>query len=185
LQGPKAPLVGLKSIFEPRFVANFRFFKDSAAVINEGYSRASSFAHDCMACTLTPAVFETGVQVRQKRCRYGGATGLYGRGNQSATYSNSQPDRRSRSQSTWVLHKDEPYSSQQSSLSDDSDENDTNVRVIDRTNGRRSQICYRESFPEKRRMDHDQALSYNIGPCSTDKCSSLRRFAVMPHRQVA
>lgn len=40
LQGPKAPLVGLKSIFEPRLVANFRFFKDSAAIINEGYLKA-------------------------------------------------------------------------------------------------------------------------------------------------
>ncbi|KAL8917290.1 MAG: hypothetical protein Q9172_005916 [Xanthocarpia lactea] len=40
LQGPKAPLVGLKSIFEPRLVGNFRFFKNSAAVISEGYSKA-------------------------------------------------------------------------------------------------------------------------------------------------
>ncbi len=39
IQGPKAPLVGLRSIFEPRLVANYRFFKDSAAIINEGYSR--------------------------------------------------------------------------------------------------------------------------------------------------
>lgn len=41
LRGPKVPLVGLKSIFEPRVVANFRFFRDSAAVIKEGYSKAS------------------------------------------------------------------------------------------------------------------------------------------------
>lgn len=40
LQGPRAPLVGLKSIFEPRLVANFRFFRDSASIINEGYSQA-------------------------------------------------------------------------------------------------------------------------------------------------
>ena len=50
LQGPKAPLVGLKSIFEPRLVANFRFFKDSAAIINEGYSKADTLAGNCMAC---------------------------------------------------------------------------------------------------------------------------------------
>lgn len=41
VQGPKAPLVGLKSIFEPRVLANYRFFKDSAAIINEGYARVS------------------------------------------------------------------------------------------------------------------------------------------------
>ncbi len=40
LQGPKAPLVGLRSIFEPRLVANFRFFKNSSSVINEGYTKA-------------------------------------------------------------------------------------------------------------------------------------------------
>ena len=40
LQGPKAPIVGLRSIFEPRLVANFRFFRDSAAIINEGYLKA-------------------------------------------------------------------------------------------------------------------------------------------------
>ena len=37
LQGPRAPLVGFKSVFEPRLVANFRFFKNSSAIINEGY----------------------------------------------------------------------------------------------------------------------------------------------------
>lgn len=40
LGGPKTPLVGLRSIFEPRIVANFRFFKDSAGIINEGYLKA-------------------------------------------------------------------------------------------------------------------------------------------------
>ena len=50
LQGPKAPLVGLKSIFEPRLVANFRFFKDSAAIINEGYSKANATARKCKPC---------------------------------------------------------------------------------------------------------------------------------------
>ena len=43
LQGPKAPLVGLKSVFEPRLVANYRFFKDSAAIINDGYARVCSY----------------------------------------------------------------------------------------------------------------------------------------------
>lgn len=41
LQGPKAHLVGVRSIFEPRIVANYRFFKNSAAIINEGYSKAN------------------------------------------------------------------------------------------------------------------------------------------------
>ena len=40
LQGPKTPLVGLSSIFEPRLVANYRFFKDSSSIINQGYSKA-------------------------------------------------------------------------------------------------------------------------------------------------
>ena len=39
LQGPRAPLVGFKSVIEPRLVANFRFFRDSSAIINEGYSK--------------------------------------------------------------------------------------------------------------------------------------------------
>ena len=39
LQGPKAPLVGLRSIFEPRAIANYRFFKNSSTVIEEGYSK--------------------------------------------------------------------------------------------------------------------------------------------------
>ncbi|MCJ1245735.1 hypothetical protein MMC30_002939 [Trapelia coarctata] len=37
--GPKAHLVGLRSAFEPRVIANYRFFKDAASVINEGYAK--------------------------------------------------------------------------------------------------------------------------------------------------
>ncbi|KAL8688488.1 MAG: hypothetical protein Q9218_005618 [Villophora microphyllina] len=44
LRGHKAPLVGLKSVLEPRFVGNFRFFQDAAAVINEGYEKFQSKA---------------------------------------------------------------------------------------------------------------------------------------------
>lgn len=50
LQDPNAPLVGLKSIFEPRLVANFRFFRDSAAIINEGYSKTNDTARNCKPC---------------------------------------------------------------------------------------------------------------------------------------
>jgi len=41
--GPKTHLVGLHSLFEPRVVANYRFFKDAAAVINEGYTKVIAF----------------------------------------------------------------------------------------------------------------------------------------------
>ena len=44
IQGPKAPLVGFKSILEPRLIANYRFFKDAAAIINEGYSKAGRYS---------------------------------------------------------------------------------------------------------------------------------------------
>ena len=37
--GYKAPLVGTKSIFEPRFVGNLRFFQDASSVINESYNK--------------------------------------------------------------------------------------------------------------------------------------------------
>ena len=39
LWGFKAPLVGTKSMFEPRFVGNLRFFQDASSVINEGYNK--------------------------------------------------------------------------------------------------------------------------------------------------
>ena len=38
-QGPKAPLVGVYSIFEPRAVANYRFFENAAKVVSEGYAQ--------------------------------------------------------------------------------------------------------------------------------------------------
>lgn len=37
--GPKAPLIGLRSIFEPRYLANWWFFRDARVVLNEGYSK--------------------------------------------------------------------------------------------------------------------------------------------------
>ena len=37
--GPKAPLVGLGSVFEPRIIGNWRFFKNASKVIEEGYSQ--------------------------------------------------------------------------------------------------------------------------------------------------
>jgi hypothetical protein len=39
LFGPKAPLVGIYSIFEPRIIGNWRFFKNSGKIIEEGYSK--------------------------------------------------------------------------------------------------------------------------------------------------
>ncbi|KAF2198223.1 cytochrome P450 monooxygenase-like protein [Delitschia confertaspora ATCC 74209] len=39
LRGPKAPLVGLRSIFEPRYLANWMFFRNASAVLNQGYSK--------------------------------------------------------------------------------------------------------------------------------------------------
>ena len=39
LLGPKAPLVGIRSFLEPRLIGNWRFFKDSGKIIEEGYSR--------------------------------------------------------------------------------------------------------------------------------------------------
>ena len=41
LQGAKVPLVGALSTFEPRILANYRFFKDAAKVVNEGYKNVS------------------------------------------------------------------------------------------------------------------------------------------------
>lgn len=38
LLGPKVPLAGIHSIFEPRMVGTWRFFKRSDTVIDEGYS---------------------------------------------------------------------------------------------------------------------------------------------------
>ena len=39
--GPKAPLVGIQSIFEPRIVGNWRFFRNSSKIIDEGYNKVS------------------------------------------------------------------------------------------------------------------------------------------------
>ena len=39
LGGGKFPLVGVKSILEPRIVANYRFFKNNVGVVNEGYKK--------------------------------------------------------------------------------------------------------------------------------------------------
>lgn len=38
-RGHKVPLVGLHNVFEHRLMANFRFFRDAATVINDGYSQ--------------------------------------------------------------------------------------------------------------------------------------------------
>jgi hypothetical protein len=37
--GPKAPLVGLSSVFETRYSANWRFFRDAATVLDKGYEQ--------------------------------------------------------------------------------------------------------------------------------------------------
>ena len=37
--GPKAPLVGLSSVFETRYSANWRFFRDAASVLDKGYGQ--------------------------------------------------------------------------------------------------------------------------------------------------
>ena len=37
LQGTKVPVVGALSVLEPRILVNYRFFKDAAKVVNEGY----------------------------------------------------------------------------------------------------------------------------------------------------
>ncbi|MCJ1330545.1 hypothetical protein MMC10_007230 [Thelotrema lepadinum] len=42
--GPKAPLVGIQSIFEPRIVGNWRFFRNSSKIIDEGYNKSKSKA---------------------------------------------------------------------------------------------------------------------------------------------
>ncbi|MCJ1396653.1 hypothetical protein MMC18_009545 [Xylographa bjoerkii] len=42
LWGPKAPLVGIRFLFEPRIIGNYRFFKNAASVINEGYAKYKS-----------------------------------------------------------------------------------------------------------------------------------------------
>ena len=39
LLGPKAPLIGSKLFYEPRLLANFRFFRSPKAILDEGYSR--------------------------------------------------------------------------------------------------------------------------------------------------
>ncbi|KAL8665789.1 MAG: hypothetical protein Q9202_001911 [Teloschistes flavicans] len=44
LLGYKAPLVGLKSVLEPRIIGNFRFFQNAAVVINEGYDKFKTTA---------------------------------------------------------------------------------------------------------------------------------------------
>jgi hypothetical protein len=41
--GPKVPLVGVKSFLEARVVANYRFFKNAGAIVNEGYAKVSNF----------------------------------------------------------------------------------------------------------------------------------------------
>jgi hypothetical protein len=41
LAGQKVPVVGLRSIFEHRLSANYNFFKNAAAVINDGYSKVN------------------------------------------------------------------------------------------------------------------------------------------------
>lgn len=37
--GPKAPLVGLRHAFESRYYANWRFFRNAASVLNDGYAK--------------------------------------------------------------------------------------------------------------------------------------------------
>ncbi|KAF2878219.1 cytochrome P450 monooxygenase-like protein [Massariosphaeria phaeospora] len=37
--GPKVPLVGVRSILEPRYLANWRFFRNAASILNEGYTK--------------------------------------------------------------------------------------------------------------------------------------------------
>ncbi|KAF2641486.1 cytochrome P450 monooxygenase-like protein [Massarina eburnea CBS 473.64] len=39
LGGPKVPLVGLRSIFESRYLANWRFFRNAGSVLNLGYGK--------------------------------------------------------------------------------------------------------------------------------------------------
>ena len=40
--GPKAHLVGLKSVFDSRVIANYYFFKDAASVVNGGYKKVNT-----------------------------------------------------------------------------------------------------------------------------------------------
>jgi hypothetical protein len=37
--GPSAPLFGPKSIVEGRIITNYRFFKNSASIVNTGYNK--------------------------------------------------------------------------------------------------------------------------------------------------
>jgi hypothetical protein len=39
--GPKVPLVGTKSLLDTRFLTNWRFFRNGASVVNEGYNKVS------------------------------------------------------------------------------------------------------------------------------------------------
>lgn len=41
LTGKNVPVVGLRSIFEHRLSANYNFFKNAAAVINDDYSKVN------------------------------------------------------------------------------------------------------------------------------------------------
>jgi hypothetical protein len=38
-RAPTAPLIGLSSAFETRYTANWRFFRNAAAVLDEGFSK--------------------------------------------------------------------------------------------------------------------------------------------------
>lgn len=37
--GPKVPLVGMRSVFETRYTANWNFFRNASSVLNDGYSK--------------------------------------------------------------------------------------------------------------------------------------------------
>jgi len=39
LLGPKAPLFGPQSFFEPRAIVNYRFFKNAKSIVNGGYAK--------------------------------------------------------------------------------------------------------------------------------------------------
>jgi hypothetical protein len=45
--GPSAPLFGVKSPFDARVIANYRFYKDAASIVNVGYNKVNSKAPHC------------------------------------------------------------------------------------------------------------------------------------------
>jgi hypothetical protein len=51
-RGPKAPLVGIRSFFEPRFMGNYRFFRDGKAIIDEGYQKVKPFPSQSLRVDL-------------------------------------------------------------------------------------------------------------------------------------